>query len=58
MALGIIASNIYLPIGNYQSINLEELTIMYMQARYFTEATKEIASMPSGHCLGALEMLR
>ena len=28
------------------------------QAWYFTEATKAIASMPPGHCLGALEMLQ
>ena len=26
------------------------------QAWYFTEATKAIASMPPGHCLGGLEM--
>ena len=28
---------------------------MGRQARYFIEATKAIASMPHGHCLGALE---
>ena len=29
-----------------------------MQAWYFTEATKAIASMHPGHCLGALETLQ
>ena len=28
------------------------------QVCYLTEATKAIASMPPGHCLGALEMLQ
>ena len=28
------------------------------QAWYLTEATEAIASMPPGHCLGALEMLQ
>ena len=28
------------------------------QARYFTEATKAIASVTPGHCLGALEMIQ
>ena len=29
-----------------------------IQARFFTEATKVIASMPPGQCLGALEMIQ
>ena len=32
-------------------------TTLAVQAWYFTEATKAIAFMPPGHCLGALEAL-
>ena len=42
----------------FHNSNLCQDSKQPMQAWYFTKATKTIASMPPGHCLGALEMIQ
>ena len=42
----------------FMEVSGKLISIKTLLAWYFTEATKAIASMPPGHCLGALKMFQ